>query len=108
MARPAPSDLQPPAIPEDRRCRLCERPSHLTFHHLVPKQMHGKRPVRQRYSEQALRHHGIWICRQCHDFVHATFDPRTLATQLDSLEALRLEPAVIRHVAWASKQRRRV
>ena len=108
MTQSIQSEPQTPAMPDDGRCLLCEQPSHLTFHHLVPKQLHGKRQVRLRYSAQALRHHGIWICRACHTFLHATFDARTLATHLDSLDALRVEPAVMRHLTWASKQRRRV
>ncbi len=98
---------KPPA-PEDRRCALCEQPSHLTFHHLVPKDLHGKRWVRERRALATLRNHGIWICRSCHDFLHAQFDERTLGERLDTIEALRAEPAVIRHMAWASKQKRRV
>ena len=97
-----------PAPPEDRRCALCEQPSHLTFHHLVPKELHGKRRIRERYPLGVLRNHGIWICRSCHDFLHATYDEKTLGEQLNSLEALRADPAVARHVAWAAKQKRRV
>jgi hypothetical protein len=96
------------AAPEDRRCMLCGQPSHLTFHHLVPKDLHDKRWVRERYSIETLRNRGIWICRPCHNFLHAKFDVRTLAEQLDSIETLRQEPAVAKHIAWASRQRRRV
>jgi hypothetical protein len=87
---------------------LCGQPSHLTFHHLVPKDLHDKRWVRQRYALQTLRTHGIWICRPCHDFLHAHFDQRTLAERLGTIEALRKEPAVEKHIAWASRQRRQV
>lgn len=92
--------------PDDQRCTLCGQPSHLTFHHLVPKDQHDKRWVRERYAIETLRNRGIWICRPCHDFLHARFDERTLAERLDSIETLREEPAVARHIAWASKQRR--
>lgn len=100
-------DSKPPA-PGDTRCALCEQPSHLTFHHLVPKRLHDKRWVRERYDVATLRNRGIWICRSCHDFLHAAFDERTLAERLDSVETLREDPAVARHIAWASKQKRRV
>lgn len=106
-----PTDLEVatrPPKPGDRRCALCGQPSHLTFHHLVPKELHRKRWVRERHSLQSLRNRGIWICRSCHSFLHRQFDERTLGERLDTVEALRAEPAVVRHVAWASRQKRRV
>jgi 5-methylcytosine-specific restriction endonuclease McrA len=107
MSRHMSVTVKSPA-PEDGRCTLCGQPSHLTFHHLVPKDLHDKRWVRGRYSIDALRNRGIWICRSCHDFLHRSFDERELAQRLDTVEKLRAEPAVAKHIAWASKQRRRI
>ena len=108
MPTDAPDATTKPPLPQDRRCALCAQPSHLTFHHLIPKDLHRKRWVRERYPLPWLRNRGLWICRSCHTFLHRHFDERTLGERLHTLEALRAEPAVARHIAWASKQKRRV
>ncbi len=102
----APTAPAKPPAPEDGRCVLCGQPAHLTFHHLVPKRVHAKPWARQRYALEVLRTRGIWVCRSCHSFLHRQFDERTLGERLDSLEALRAEPSIARHIDWASRQRR--
>lgn len=87
-------------------CQLCGVADHLTFHHLIPKRVHGKTWVRKRYSRDALARTGIWLCRLCHRFIHRQFDEQTLAREFSKLESLQANEAVQRHVVWAAKQRR--
>ncbi len=88
-------------------CQLCGRDVPLTFHHLIPRKNHRKRFFQRRFDREEMRTRGVWLCRDCHRAIHQLYDERTLGQHLSTLEALRAEPAVRRHVAWVSRQRRR-
>ncbi|MEJ2309562.1 MAG: hypothetical protein P8Z31_11665 [Gammaproteobacteria bacterium] len=93
---------------EDRKfgtCQLCRRTTRLTFHHLIPKKLHRRRRFRKDYSREELNR-GIDICRQCHNGLHDLYDEMTLARQLSTLDALLHDEAVMRHVRWASRQKK--
>jgi hypothetical protein len=49
---------------------------------------------------------GIDLCRLCHNGVHRLHDEMTLAKRLNSLEALRADPAVARHTNWVRRQKK--
>jgi 5-methylcytosine-specific restriction enzyme A len=77
---------------EGGTCALCGRQvSRLTKHHLRPREHGG--------TETAL------LCSGCHRQVHALFENRTLADQLDTLEKLRAEPQIQRYLRWARRQK---
>lgn len=63
----------------------------LTRHHLRPR-AHGG-------TETVL------LCSGCHRQVHALFENRTLAEELDSLEKLRQDPQIRRYLSWAKRQK---
>lgn len=86
-------------------CALCGRHCALTFHHLVPRQVHRRNRFAKRSSKADLGR-GIDICQLCHWGLHDLYSTVELAERLSSLEALRADEAVQRHVAWARKQRR--
>lgn len=88
-------------------CQLCGRDVPLTFHHLIPRKNHRKRFFQRRFDREEMRTRGVWLCRDCHRAIHRLYDERTLGQHLNTLEALRAEPAMQRHVAWVSRQRRR-
>ena len=48
---------------------------------------------------------GVFLCRQCHRGIHKFFDEMTLAKEFSSLEQLKNNPQVQRHVSWVKKQR---
>jgi len=85
-------------------CALCARVTALTFHHLIPKKMHRRTRFRKRYTREELNR-GIDVCGRCHRGLHRLHDEMTLARELDTLAALRHDPAVARHVAWVAKQK---
>ena len=84
-------------------CALCGRSAPLTFHHLIPKKVHRRPRFARRYSKAELAR-GIDVCRLCHRAIHRFHDEMTLAQELDTLEALRADPALARHVRWAARQ----
>ena len=87
-------------------CGLCGRSTELTFHHLIPRKVHRRNFFRKRVEPEALQQ-GVDLCRLCHKGLHRLYDEMTLAKRLNTLEALRADPAVQRHVQWVRKQRTR-
>lgn len=96
-----------PRRPEDGACALCAAVTALTFHHLIPRRQHAKPWFRREFGLDEMRRRGVWLCRGCHGFIHEHFDENRLGRTLNTLERLREEPLIARHVAWASRQRRR-
>ena len=86
-------------------CPFCHRALPLTFHHLVPRKVHRRPRYRRRFSREQLAL-GIYICRDCHDAIHRTYDELALATRFDSPQSLADDPPLARHFAWLARQRR--
>ena len=87
-----------------RKCQLCERQVSLTFHHLIPRKLHRRTHFKKNYSREEL-HEGIMICRRCHKGVHRLYDEMTLARHFSTLEDLKQDPEIRKHVQWVQKQR---
>ncbi|MDJ0616983.1 MAG: HNH endonuclease [Calothrix sp. MO_192.B10] len=80
------------------QCELCEREMEkLTIHHLIPRQ-HTKRKNLDISST-------IDICSACHRQIHALFDNKRLAKELNTTEALRNEPQMDKFLNWVRKQK---
>jgi len=85
-------------------CELCQRRVPLTFHHLIPKKVHRRPRFKKSYSKQELAQ-GIQICSLCHRGLHSLYDEMALARQFFSLDLIREDPAISRHIAWVAKQK---
>src|ERR1043165_9165358 len=90
--RPKPPALQPVTCSEhERACELCLRHvSGISQHHLVPRSEGGAATIA--------------LCAACHSTLHRFFTNRTLARELNTIEALRRTPEVERYLAWVRKQ----
>ena len=86
-------------------CELCGRRRPLTFHHLIPKAVHGKKRYRKRHTKEELQTRGIEVCRLCHDGIHDLISERELADAYRTKEALRAHPGLQRHITWVRKQK---
>ena len=86
-------------------CELCGRAKPLSFHHLIPKAVHGRRRFQKRHSKDEMRSRGIYICRLCHSGIHDLLSARELAEKFTTREALLEHPAVAKHIAWVKKQK---
>ncbi|HEX8087367.1 MAG TPA: hypothetical protein VF762_00845 [Blastocatellia bacterium] len=72
-------------------CALCERAvAHISKHHLTPKSEGGAETID--------------LCSACHKTLHKFFTNRTLAKELNTIDALRRNPEVRRYLAWVRKQ----
>lgn len=85
-------------------CQLCARESALTFHHLIPRKLHRRNRFAKHYSREQLNE-GVMLCRRCHRGVHKLYSEMELGSRLNTLEALRQDPAVARHVVWVARQK---
>lgn len=79
------------------KCELCERKTdNLTVHHLVPKQSVKRK--------QANAGPTTDICSACHRQIHALFDNKYLAQNLNTIEKLKSEPQMQKFLSWIRKQ----
>ena len=93
-------------MPETKpdNCSLCLRHTALTFHHLVPRKVHRRTYFRKHCSREELAR-GIYVCRKCHNGIHKLFDEMQLAKALNTLEKLRENTDLDRHVQWVARQK---
>ena len=78
-------------------CELCEREmKRLTIHHLIPQQY----VKRKNLGTGPIAN----ICSACHKQIHALFDNKRLAEELNTLEMLKNEPQMQKFLAWVRKQ----
>lgn len=76
-------------------CELCKREASTTEHHLVPRE---KKKKVEEFGATAN------LCKDCHRKIHATFDNKKLARELNTIEALRNAPELQGYFKWIKKQ----
>ena len=80
-------------------CELCKREmERLTVHHLVPRQA-TKRSKKTDSGPTAN------ICSACHRQIHALFENKVLAKELNTVEKLQNEPQMRKFLSWICKQK---
>lgn len=88
----------------DLSCALCGQLRDLYFHHLIPRKMHRRNNFKKNYSREQLDA-GIMICKLCHRGLHKTYDEMTLAKDFNTIEAIRQDDTMQRHILWSRKQK---
>lgn len=79
------------------QCELCEREmEQLTIHHSIPRQ-NTKR-------KKAVPGSTTEICSACHRQIHALFENKQLARELNTVEKLKDEPQMQKFLAWVKQQ----
>lgn len=68
----------------------------LTVHHLTPRQNTKRKKADPGPTAE--------ICSACHRQVHALFDNKQLARELNSIKKLKDEPQMQKFLAWVKKQ----
>ena len=85
-------------------CPLCERTTHLSFHHFIPRKVHRRAHFKKNFALAELQA-GISICIQCHTGIHKAYDEMQLAKQFSNLELIKSDPRLQTHFQWVAKQR---
>lgn len=87
-------------------CEFCGREKPLTFHHLIPRAVHGKKRFIDRFGKDEMRKRGLMLCKLCHKGIHALIpEEKTLAESFNTKDLLLANAALAKHVAWARKQK---
>ncbi|KAK5113502.1 hypothetical protein LTR62_003371 [Meristemomyces frigidus] len=96
-----------PAITASRPdgCEICSR-EHLplTYHHLIPRQMHAKAVKRGWHKEWELSK-VAWLCRACHTYVHKILTNEELAKEWYNVELLVEREDVHKWAKWVGSVR---
>ncbi|TKA42679.1 hypothetical protein B0A54_07522 [Friedmanniomyces endolithicus] len=86
-------------------CEICGR-EHLplTYHHLIPRQMHAKAVKRGWHREWELQK-VAWLCRACHSYLHRVATNEELARELYSVELILEREDVGKWARWVGRVR---
>ncbi|OQN98908.1 hypothetical protein B0A48_15254 [Cryoendolithus antarcticus] len=86
-------------------CEICAREQlPLTYHHLIPREIHAKAVKRGWHAEWELNK-VAWLCRQCHSFCHKIATNEELAKELFSIELLLEREDVRKWAMWVGRVR---
>ncbi|RDW78336.1 hypothetical protein BP5796_06188 [Coleophoma crateriformis] len=97
----------PPSMTKNQasECEICERSwIPLTYHHLIPREMHTK-VLKRGWHTQDMLENVAWICRACHSFVHRVASNEELAKDLYTVDLLRDREDVQKFALWVGKVR---
>lgn len=88
-------------------CELCNRDGvKLTFHHLIPCKVHGKKKFLREHGRDEMKSRGLYLCKLCHDGIHDIIpDEKELAESYNTKELLLEHEGIAKHVKWVAKQK---
>ena len=102
------STTSPPPVWSSTRaaeCEICGRDwIPLTYHHLIPRQMHDK-VLRRAWHEEWELNAVAWLCRACHSFVHRVASNEELAKEWFTVERLMEREDVRAWAGWVGRVR---
>lgn len=86
-------------------CEICDRDwIPLSYHHLIPKQVHAK-AIKRGWHEEWRLNSVAWLCRACHSFVHRIASNEELAREFWSVERLMAREDVVAWARWVGRVR---
>ena len=87
------------------RCELCDREKELTFHHLIPRTLHGNKYFKKNYDIKYLKSHGLDLCDECHHMIHDFFSEKELGKDYNEKEKILESEKVQKYLIWVKKQK---
>ncbi|EIW53088.1 uncharacterized protein TRAVEDRAFT_40562 [Trametes versicolor FP-101664 SS1] len=85
-------------------CEICEREVPLTYHHLIPREVHNK-VLKKKWHPEAMLNSVAWLCRPCHTAVHHVATNEVLAKEFYTVELLLAREDIQKWRRYAAKQR---
>ncbi|KAH9850500.1 hypothetical protein C2E23DRAFT_314275 [Lenzites betulinus] len=85
-------------------CEICEREVPLTYHHLIPREVHNK-VLKKKWHPEAMLNSVAWLCRPCHTAVHGVASNEVLAKEYYTTELLLAREDIQKWRKYAAKQR---
>ncbi|KAI4121324.1 MAG: hypothetical protein LQ338_006435, partial [Usnochroma carphineum] len=84
-------------------CEICDRDwIPLSYHHLIPKQIHSK-AIKRGWHEEWRLNSVAWLCRACHSFVHRIASNEELARDYWTVERLMQREDVVAWAKWVGR-----
>lgn len=72
----------------------------LTRHHLIPRTRHANRRNKRDFARDDVRSRIAWLCRPCHNHIHAVLSEKDMERHYNTVEALRDHPEIARFATW--------
>ncbi len=66
--------------------------------------LHRRKFYKKHYTKIMLSQ-GIYICRLCHNGLHALYSEKELAQYFDTLDKICSDAAINKHIEWVIKQK---
>ncbi|KLJ06902.1 hypothetical protein EMPG_17607 [Blastomyces silverae] len=86
-------------------CEICERDwIPLTYHHLIPREVHAK-VLKRKWHEEWMLNSVAWLCRACHSFVHKMASNEELAKEWYTVERILQREDVQDWAKWVARIR---
>jgi hypothetical protein len=86
-------------------CEICEREwVPMTYHHLIPKQVHAK-VLKRNWHEEHQLNSVAWLCRACHNFVHQMASNEELAREWYTVDLICRREDVQKWAQWVRRVR---
>lgn len=82
------------------KCATCGLEMELTLHHLVPRSKANSGKYKQ-IKDDPSNH--LWICRSCHDQIHALYENNILRDVYNTFESLMAAPEFAKYISWKKK-----
>jgi 5-methylcytosine-specific restriction endonuclease McrA len=86
-------------------CSLCGRVKQLSFHHLIPRTCHSNKWFNNNFSKEEMKKRGIYVCHDCHKFIHSQFSEKELGRTYNTKESLLKNIKIKNFVNWVKKQK---
>ena len=86
-------------------CSLYGRIKDLTFHHLIPKTCHSNKWFNKQFSKEEMKKRGIYVCHDCHHFIHRQFSEKELGRTYNTRKSLLESTTIKEFVKWVRKKK---
>jgi hypothetical protein len=94
-----------PTMKDVDACEICGRDwITLTYHHLIPREVHDK-VVKRGWHRKDQLNNVAWLCRPCHNFVHQFASNEDLARNYYTTELLLEQDEIMAFAKWAGRLR---
>jgi hypothetical protein len=86
-------------------CEICDRDwIPLSYHHLIPREVHAK-VLKRGWHEEWMLNSVAWLCRACHSFVHRMASNEELAREYYTVERILERDDVQDWAKWVRRVR---
>lgn len=86
-------------------CKLCNRVKWLGFHHLIPRTCHSNKWFKKNFTKKELTESGLDICKDCHKFIHKTWEPKELGRDFNTFKKMNDDERIKKFVKYIKKKK---